>query len=361
MPAFEDQRETLRVMQVLVGEPWGGAERFFVKLAGALHKRGLNQKVIIKTDPKRADDLRAVDIEPVQLEFSKGFRDFFARRVLKREIGRYKPHVIMVWMDRAARRVPKGDYCIVGRLGGYYKLRSYKNCDWLIGNTPDLKEYIVREGWRADRALMISNFGELPPADPVECSELGTPGDAFVALAMGRLHPSKGFDTLIKAVAKTNNSHLWLAGQGDLESELKSLALELGVDDRVRFLGWRDDQAALLAACDVCVVPSRHEPLSNVVLEAWSLGVPVLATASEGPSWLIDQEVNGLLVSVDDDEALATCLRRLESDQNLRRSLGSAGQRTWQKAYSEQAICEEYLEFFHTASAGLVSTDVVTV
>lgn len=354
MPAFEDERETLRVMQVLVGEPWGGAERFFVKLAGALHKRGLSQKIVIKSDPKRADDLRAVGIEPVQLEFSKGIRDFFARRALKREIDHYTPDIVMVWMDRAARRVPKGNYCLVGRLGGYYKLRSYRHCDWLIGNTPDLKEYIVKEGWPADKAAMISNFGELPPANPVDRSQLNTSEDAFVALAMGRLHPSKGFDTLIKAVAQTRNCYLWLAGQGDLEEELQSLAVKLEVDDRVRFLGWRDDQAALLAACDVCVVPSRHEPLSNVVLEAWSLGVPVLATASEGPSWLIDHEVNGLLVPVDDVQTLAAGLGRLESDQNLRRSLGSAGQRTWQKAYSEQAICEEYLEFFHTASAGLV-------
>lgn len=336
----------LRVMHVLVGEAWGGAERFFVKLAGALHRRGLDQAVVIKRDEKRAADLRAAGIEPLQFDFSKGLADFFARRAMKRAIADYKPHVVTVWMNRAARRVPKGDYQVVGRLGGYYKLRYYQNCDWLIGNTPDLRDYIVREGWPAERALMISNFGELDPMPPVDRATLDTPKDAFVALSMGRLHPSKGFDTLLDAVAKSPDVYLWLAGDGDLDAELKAQAERLGITGRVRFLGWRDDQAALLAACDVCVVPSRHEPLSNVVLEAWSLGVPVLATASEGPSWLIQDGENGLLVPVDDDDALAEALLVLRGDQAKREKLAANGRTTWQASFSQDAICREYLAFF---------------
>lgn len=333
----------LRVMHVLVGEAWGGAERFFVKLAGALHRRGLDQAVVIKRDEKRAADLRAAGIEPLQFDFSKGLGDYFARRAMKRAIADYQPHVVTVWMNRAARRVPKGDYQVVGRLGGYYKLSYYKNCDWLIGNTPDLRDYIVREGWPADRAKMISNFGELDPMPPVGRASLQTPDNAFVALSMGRLHPSKGFDTLLDAVAKTPDVYLWLAGDGDLDADLRAQAERLGVADRVRFLGWRDDQAALLAACNVCVVPSRHEPLSNVVLEAWSLGVPVLATASEGPSWLIQDGENGLLVPVDDDTALAGALDALRSDQAKSGQLAAAGQATWQTSFSEDAICREYI------------------
>ena len=333
-------------MHVLVGEAWGGAERFFVKLAGALHRRGLDQQVVIKRDAKRADELRSVGVEPREFDFSKGLGDLFARLALRRLVKDYRPHIVTVWMNRAARRVPKGPYTVVGRLGGYYKLRYYKNCDWLIGNTPDLHDYIVREGWSAERTRMISNFGELAPMPPVNRSDLDTPEDAFTVLAMGRFHPSKGFDTLIDAVAMTKGAYLWLAGDGDLDSPLRKQADERGVADQVRFLGWRDDQAALLAASDVCAVPSRHEPLSNVTLEAWSLGVPVVAAASEGPSWLIGDNQHGRLVPVDDANALAGALTDLRDDPNLRQRLADAGQATWRDRFSEDAICAEYLAFF---------------
>lgn len=341
-----DPPADLRVMHVLVGEAWGGAERFFVKLAGALHARGLNQKVVIKRDDKRAGELRAVGVEPLQFNFSKGPGDIFARMGLNRAIKSYRPHVITVWMNRAARRVPKGDYTVVGRLGGYYKLRHYRNCDWLIGNTPDLVDYIKREGWPPDRVAMISNFGELEAMPPVDRAMLETPDNAFVALAMGRFHPSKGFDTLIDAVAEAPHVHLWLAGDGDLDQALRRQVAARGVADRVRFLGWRDDQAALLAACDVCVVPSRHEPLSNVTLEAWSLGVPVIAAASEGPSWLIEDGVTGLLTPVDDAAALTVALKRLGDDLALRDRLAEAGNVKWWADFSKDAICDQYLRFF---------------
>lgn len=336
----------LRVMQFIVGEPWGGAERFFVKLAGALHRRGLEQSIVIRRDETRATDLRESGIEPLQLDIGKGLRDLLARYALKREIKRFRPHVIMVWMNRAARRVPRGNYKVVGRLGGYYSLRFYKNCDWLIGNTPDLRDYLVRQGWPEERARMISNFGELEPLPPVSRATLDTPEDAFVALSLGRLHPSKGFDTLIESVARAEGVYLWLAGDGEQAGDLRNQARQLGIADRVRLLGWRDDQAALLAACDLCVVPSRHEPLSNVVLEAWSMARPVLATASEGPGWLINDHHNGRLVPVDDVSGLAEALGELRDSPDLCQELARAGHATWRARFSEAAICDEYLDFF---------------
>jgi glycosyltransferase involved in cell wall biosynthesis len=113
--------------------------------------------------------------------------------------------------------------------------------------------------------------------------------------------------------------------------------------DRVRFLGWRDDQAALIEAADFVVVPSRHEPLSNVTLEAWSLGKPVIATASEGPSWLIEDGSTGLLTPVDDDAALAAGLRRMADDPALRARLGAAGHAVWAERFSADAVCAAYL------------------
>ena len=341
----------IRLLQILVGEPTGGAERFFVKLAIAFHERGLAQKLILKREEARAAELRHAGCDVVELDFGKGVRDLVERRRLARIIAEFEPTFALAWMNRAARRMPRGDFVKAGRIGGYYRANAYRRCDWIIANTPALKTHIVADGWREDRTVTISNFGELAPARAVSRAELGTPAEATVLLAMGRLHPSKGFDLLIEASTRLPGAHVWIAGAGGHETELRDQARDLGVAERVHFLGWRSDQAALLQACDICVVPSRHEPLSNVVLEAWSLGVPVVATASEGPSWLIDNGVNGVLTPLDDAAGLEQGLRRLIEEPDLRRQIAAGGKRTWAGKFSKDAIVEQYLEFFLRAQA----------
>lgn len=338
--------QDIRLVQILVGEPAGGAERFFVKLAIALQNRGIPQKIVIRRDRQRALELREGGCDVSELDFGNGWRDFMARMQLRRIVGSFHPDVVMAWMNRAARRMPRGNFAKVARLGGYYPLRFYRKCDWLVANTPDLVRHIREGGWPADRVAMISNFGELTSAAAVSRSVFDTPDDAPLFLSMGRLHPDKGFDVLLKALAQIPAAYLWIAGTGGIEADLRSLADELGIADRVRFLGWRNDQAALFQACDLCVVPSRHEPLSNVTVEAWSLGVPVVATASEGPSWLVDDGINGLLSPVDDAEALAASIGRAVTDQDLRQRIAEGGRKKWAANFSEDAICNQYFDFF---------------
>lgn len=344
-------QDPLRLLQVIVGEPEGGAERFFVKLALALAKRGLSQKLVIQRDPNRAAELREGGCDVVEMDFGSGIKGLAARYRLRRIAGEFKPDAALAWMNRAARRMPRGPFATAGRLGGYYPTRFYRKCDWLVCNTPDLVRFVVEDGWPADRTTMISNFGEISPAAALSRAQFDTPEDAPLLLAMGRLHPDKGFDVLLKALAGVPGAYLWLAGAGHLDGELRALASELGVEERVRFLGWRDDQAALLGACDICVVPSRHEPLSNVVVEAWSLGVPVVAAASEGPSWLIRDGETGLICPVDNAPALSTALSRAIGDTALRRHIAEGGHARWRAEFSEDAICRQYLEFFQRIAA----------
>ena len=338
--------DNLRIAQLLVGEPFGGAENFFVKLALAFQRRGIPQRLYILKDKARATELRDGGCDVMELEFGKGWADLMARRKMQKDVNAFGPDVMMAWMSRAARRMPRGNFVKVARLGGYYPPRSYKRCDWLVTATPGIRDFLIDEGWPESRVRQLNNFGELKSCDPASRAELDTPDDAFVFLCLGRLHPSKGFDLAIEAVKQTPGAYLWIAGTGEEESKLRQLADSTGTSDRVRFLGWRDDQAALLKAADVCLVPSRHEPLSNVVLEAWSLGAPVLATASEGPSWLIEDGTNGLVTPLDEVEGLAEGMGRLMQDRQLLEKVASAGKAEQQSKFSEEAVCNRYFEFF---------------
>jgi glycosyltransferase involved in cell wall biosynthesis len=151
-------------------------------------------------------------------------------------------------------------------------------------------------------------------------------GDSPLVLSVARMSPQKGLQHLLAAAAEVPEAVFALAGDGPERASLERLAGWLGVSDRIRFLGQRADIAALLAVCDVFVLPSLYEGLPVSVLEAMAAARPVLATAIGGTDEAITDGVSGMLVPPAQPAALAAALRRLLSDAGLRDRLGAAGQ-----------------------------------
>jgi glycosyltransferase involved in cell wall biosynthesis len=169
---------------------------------------------------------------------------------------------------------------------------------------------------------------------------------------MGRLHENKAHDVSLQALAQLPGAYLWIAGVGPLEAKLKGMAEALGVAERVRFLGWRTDASALYRTADVCVFPSRHEPLGNVVIQSWAHGLPVVAAASQGPAALIQEGKDGLLVPIDDADALAAGVRRLLGEGKLRNRLAAAGAERVEAEFSEAAVVGQWKTLFADYGAG---------
>jgi glycosyltransferase involved in cell wall biosynthesis len=342
---------TRRLLQAIAGASHGGAETFFVRLATALNRAGETQRVLIRRDPVRSQLLRAAGVGVAELAFGGPF-DLTTRRAFRHEIAVWRPDIVLTWMSRATRLCPRGDFVHVARLGGYYDLKYYRRCDRLIGNTRAIVDYAISKGWPRDRIDYLPNF--VPDARAVGSRSglsLVGPGNAPLGLALGRLHPNKGFALLLEALAETREVRLAVAGDGPLRAELEQLAGGLGIADRVSFLGWREDVPELLANADFLVCPSLHEPLGNVVIEAWSAGLPVVATASDGPAGLIEDEVSGLLVPLPDQpgggpRALARAIERLCRDQALRTRLGQTGRRVYEAEFTEKAVITRYRGLF---------------
>ena len=285
-----------------------------------------------------------------------GMLDCSTRGALRRAIAEFQPDIALSWMSRATQKFPvRGSahdrpvHC--ARLGGYYPLKYYRHCDHLIGNTKDIVKYIVAQGWPAGRAHYLPNFVTPDIAQPAPRQLLATPADASLLLAMGRLHPNKGFDVLLTALAQLPGAYLWLAGEGPQETPLRKLADRLGITDRVRFLGWREDGPALLAASDILVCPSRIEPLGNVVIEAWAQARPVVAARAAGPETLIGDGVSGLLVACEDADALAAAIRKILDDRRLAGALAASGYKAYQQNFTETAVVARYLDFFREVTA----------
>ena len=157
-------------------------------------------------------------------------------------------------------------------------------------------------------------------------AQLGVPPGRTFGLFVGRMVHQKNPGCLVRALAGMAPSErpwIALAGDGPLRGETEAAAASDGLGQDLRFLGERSDTGALMQAADFLVLPSLHEGMPNVLLEAMAAGCPIIASDVGGSPELVEDEVGGLLFPNDDDRALARCLRRLSGDPGLRRRLAA--------------------------------------
>ena len=157
---------------------------------------------------------------------------------------------------------------------------------------------------------------------------LGIGVEAKVVITVAHLRAEKGYEVWLEAAKRVTEARedvvFVSVGHGPLEAELREQHRRLGLDDRVRFLGFRDDAVELLAAADVCCFASHSEGLPVVVMEAAALGVPIVATAVGGLVGAIDDGVSGRLVPPGDPQALADALSDVLGDDDVRKQMGEA-------------------------------------
>ena len=336
----------MSVLHLLGTAGEGGAETYFVDLVEALARAGVRQAAALRGNPRREARLKAVGAPSKVLRFG-GPIDILTRPATAGFAALNRTKVALAWMNRAARHTPRGPWARIGRLGGYYSLKYYKGFDHLVANTEDIAEWVVRQGWPAGKVTCIPNFAAAPAhAEPVDRASLATPSGAPLLLAMGRLHENKAHDVTLQALTELPDAYLWIAGVGPMEAKLKLMAEGLGVSPRVRFLGWRTDASALYRAADLCVFPSRFEPLGNVVIQSWAHGLPVIAAASQGPKALIQDGKDGRLIAVDDPAALAEAVRDLLADPVRRAAFAKAGSRRVEAEFSEAAVVAQWKALF---------------
>ena len=336
----------MSVLHLLGTAGEGGAETYFVDLVTALRRAGVAEAAALRRHAGREAWLKAAGV-PVKVLGFGGPLDILTRTTVAGYAKVQGAKLLLAWMNRAARHTPKGPWARIGRLGGYYNLKYYAGFEELVANTEDIAEWIVSQGWPAGRVRYIPNFAGAPAAGPAaDRATLDTPQDAPLLLAMGRLHESKAHDVSLQALALLPEAFLWIAGVGPQEAKLKAMAEALGVAPRVRFLGWRTDPSALYRAADLCVFPSRYEPLGNVVIQAWVHGLPVVAAASQGPKALIEDGRDGLLVPVDAAGALAAGVRDLLADRQRAARFAERGLGRVAAEFSEAAIIAQWKTLF---------------
>jgi len=210
----------------------------------------------------------------------------------------------------------------------FKRLRNYcvSRADAVIVPSRYLGHMVAGWGVSHEKTITIYNAVEIPSVSP-SLIPLST---EIKLVTVARLITVKGVDQVIRAMVDCGTAGLLVIGDGPERNRLENLVQALGLGDRVCFAGQRDrtDTLTLMAACDLFVLNSTHEGFPHVVLEAMSLGLPVVATAVGGTPELVHDGVNGVLYSAKSDGDLSEILSRLIASPNERARLAQAGRRS---------------------------------
>jgi glycosyltransferase involved in cell wall biosynthesis len=277
---------------------FGGREQWTSVLLKALAERG--HRILFYCRPEVAVHARGYGIEThpirlggdLQLHHAQRFANLLARSTPRTLLIAHYPKIWLAGL--AARRagvsrvVTRIDLSSYHARNAKYRFALARLVDASVANADAMRRRIASQfpELSPDRLVTIYDGVEPPPgAGEAKTlrAQLGIPECAFVAGTVARLHWRKRHDLVIRAVATLpDRIHLVIAGDGPERETLAGLALEAGAASRVHLLGHRHDVGAVLGALDLYVLASDHEGMSNAMLEALAMGVPVISTPVSG-------------------------------------------------------------------------------
>jgi glycosyltransferase involved in cell wall biosynthesis len=349
------ERGQLSILHVYAGNLYGGIETLLATLARCGHlEPSMRMEYALCFPGRIRDELRAAgavvhDLGPVK--FRHPWTVFRARRRMAALLARRRFDVVVIhstWphallaptVRRAGRPIVYWQHDFAGNGHWTERLAARTRPDLIISNSKASAATLPRLFPDVPAEVVYNPVSAAtPPSDPVNARlatrrEFGTPDKSVVVIQACRMERWKGHSLLLDALGRLRDRDdwvVWIVGGAQRPheqtylAELKARAATLGVADRVRFLGQRDDVPRLLASADVHCQPNiGPEPFGIAFIEALSARLPVVSTRMGGAAEIITEEC-GVLVEPGDTTALAEALRRLISDPSERARLGQAG------------------------------------
>jgi len=232
-------------------------------------------------------------------------------------------------------------------LNAHWEKQAFQSSKIIVAVSEKVAQELVNIGVPCSQIQVIVNGVDLQEFTPGIASrqKLGLPENVNLGLFAGDIRtPRKNLDSVLHALVKVPDLHLAVVGSTD-GSPFPQLATDLGVSERVHFLGYRRDMAEIMRAVDLFVFPSRYEACTLVLLEALASGLPVITATATGGAELVTAECGIVLPDSDDINALAIALLCLVSDRPLRQKMGQVA-RTVAEQYSWSTMAQTYIDLF---------------
>ncbi|MFQ3617898.1 MAG: glycosyltransferase family 4 protein [Cyanobacteriota bacterium] len=236
---------------------------------------------------------------------------------------------------------------IYTRLNAHWEKRAFQQATVLVAVSRQVEQGLLKLGIPAAKIRVVLNGVDIAAFAPgfAERDRWGLPKNVPMGLFAGDIKtPRKNLDTVIRALTQVSGLHLVVAG--DLRgSPYPRLAKDLGVGDRVHFLGYRRDLKDLMKAADLFIFPSRYEACSLVLLEALATGLPVVTAATTGGAEIVTPDCGVVLPDPNDVDQLAQALRTLIANPERRSQMGLAARRR-AEAHTWEGMAQQYLDLF---------------
>lgn len=352
----------------------GGAEEQVMLLSLGLRARGWKVKIVsLLPLSLLSAELEESDIEIASLSMKRGIPDPRAMWGLIKELRGFRPDVVHCHMPQAnllARAVrPLQAFPVListlhnltmervnGGSGRFLEVAhgwTDRFCDLTtVICTPAVKSYLERGAVSADKIAVFYNGVntlnfQADAGKRKDCRrELGIEG-TFAWLAIGRLELAKDYPNLIRAFQKVVESRpetvLLICGRGSLENEIRAQVTACGLQEHVKFLGVRRDIPDVMNAADGFVLSSYLEGLPMVLLQASSVGMPIVATDVGGNAEVVIDESNGFVVPVRNDRALADAMERvLNLPESARARMAERGREHAREKFEIERILDRW-------------------
>lgn len=219
--------------------------------------------------------------------------------------------------------------------------------DTITAHCEETRRKTIEMGYKPeDVHLLVCGFDAKPVTTTAEerrarRAELGAADSDMVLINVARFYPEKAHEVLLEGFRlmreKEPRLKLWLLGVGPDEGRVRALSAALGLDESVRFLGFRSDLEYVLSLADIMVHPSHMEGVPLAVLSGLAAGLPVVATAVGGLPEVVRSGESGILIPPGQPETLASAALGLVSDEARRRNLGERARRFIEEEYSLDA------------------------
>lgn len=344
----------------------GGAERVVCNLANYLAKKGHDITILTVSDQKTYDLHQ--NIKHVVLYGETGsklphiiinlLRLYRMNRYFRKEIVdlyiTFLPELTkFILLQKKlidspiilAERADPETYCSRSKKNKKIFLKYYNKADGYVFQTEDAREYYKKNNIDVSSSKVIPNA-----VNPEFICEPYKGIRRKVIVGVGRLTEQKNFSLLIKAFYNISDKYpeyiLEIYGDGELRSQLQILVKELGIENKVKFLGYVNNIIEYLQSSSLFVLSSNFEGMPNALIEAMALGIPVISTdcPAGGSKSLINNGENGILIPIGDVECLSKAMDRILSDNNLRNKFEKESRKICEKLSSEK-IYRKWEEF----------------
>ena len=362
----------LRVLHLDSERTWRGGERQVLELMR--RQRAMGDDPHLAAPRESAIAARATaDGFPLHPVAMRGTWDLGTVLAVARLHRSLRPHVVHWHAARAhalgamAALVAPGPARVLSRRVDFLVRRSPGSrllwslpIDAILAISEGVRDALVQSGVSASAITVVPSGIDLAAfqggdREGTRAGE-GVRPDEILVLQVAALAPHKSQRDLLLAaklaLGRRPDLRFWIAGEGPLRGELEAEHARLGLGDRVRFLGFREDVADLLAAADVFGVSSYLEGMGTSTLDAMAAGLPVVATRVGGIPEIVEDGVTGVLVSPRDPEALANAILDLAAAPALRERMGGEA-RMKVRAFSADRTAERTRDAYEAALARL--------